>query len=266
MLLLALTYVTPQRVAIGKPVIALSVITLVLAGALGLVLVAPQSIMHPATTTTTTTTTRTIMSTSLNATTRVATGAEGQCGFTMTCGVLSPSGLELVLMVNSTAVRPNATMTFSVTELNVLSTTNNVSASSEWRLPDLRWLQGCGGPPYLPHGIELFQGYYTLGNVTSASPLAFWGAIPCGVGSIDYIGNVTSYAFQPNSDNASYSARQSDALKEYPPTSMLFGNGIYAGSVNEAPVNQLPSSAPTTYTLVAGDEWGALVLLHFSVT
>ena len=170
---------TPQRVAIGKAVIALSVITLVLAGVLGLVLVAPQSIMHPATTTTTTTTTKAITSTSLNTTTKIAMGAEGQCGFTMTCGVLSPSGLELILMVNSTAVRPNATMTVSVTELNMLSTTNNVSSSSEWRLSGLTWSQGCGGRGYLPHGIELFKGYYTLSNMTSASPVVFWGEVPC---------------------------------------------------------------------------------------
>ena len=163
-------------------------------------------------------------------------------------------------MVNSTAVRPNATMTVSVTELNMLSTTNNVSSSSEWRLSGLTWSQGCGGRGYLPHGIELFKGYYTLSNMTSASPVVFWGEVPCP--NVNEVTNVTSYAFQPNSDNASYSASN----KESPPASMLYGIDILAGSVNDIAVNQLPSSAPSTYTLVAGDEWGALVLLHFSVT
>jgi hypothetical protein len=47
---------------------------------------------------------------------------------------------------------------------------------------------------------------------------------------------------------------------------MLYGIDVFAGAVKNAAVNQLTSSAPSTYTLAAGDEWGALVLLHFSVT
>jgi len=45
---------------------------------------------------------------------------------------------------------------------------------------------------------------------------------------------------------------------------MRYDINIFAGTVNLANVNQI-SSSPATYTLAAGDEWGALVLLHFSV-
>jgi hypothetical protein len=256
-----MAHVRLHRTALGKATVALSVIALVLAGTLGLLLVAPQSIVHSETTTTTVTTT---LMTSLETTTIASLGAETQCGFTQTCGAMSTSGLELILSVNSTSIRPNSTLAITVTELNTLSKANNVSSASEWRMPGLTWGQGCGGPGYLPHGIELFKGYYTIDNVTSAKGLPFWGSIPCGVASIIDIGNVTSYAFQPNSDNASYSAMQSNVLKGYPPSSMLFSNNIYAGYVPIAAFNQI-SSASSTYTLAAGDEWGALILLHFSV-
>jgi hypothetical protein len=184
-------------------------------------------------------------------------------------------------------ITPNGTLSISVTELNTLSRTNNVSSSSEWRLSQLTWVCGRG---YFPHGIELFKGYYTLDNLTSASPFPFWGAVTCPVeelynlpNTIAVLRNVTSYAFQPNSDNASFSASyysynvcnppqcsvqtESLAFGVFPPEGMQTGTSIYAGSYkNTVGANQLGSSAPSTYTLVAGDEWGALVLLHFSVT
>jgi hypothetical protein len=263
-----MTFVTPQRVAIGKAIIALFLITLILAGTLVLFLVAA--------TTTTTTATKTI-STSLNTTTKTILGAESQCEFTQTCATTSASGLELILSVNTTTVMPNGTVSVSVTELNTLSTTNNVSSSSEWRLPLLTWTCGVG---YYPNGIELFKGYYTLGNLTSASPLPFWATIECPASDLS---SVASYAFQPNSDNASYYANyysysecnppncvvqtSSLVLGDFPPTSMFAVIEIEATNImNNIGYNQLNSSAPSNYTLVAGDEWGGLVLMHFSVT
>jgi hypothetical protein len=252
------------RAAIGKAIIALAVSTLILAGTLGFVVV-----------------------TSHNTTIKATLDAEGECGFTRTCGVVSASGLELILSVAPPLVPPNSTLSVSLTELNTLSTTNNVSSSSEWRLSQLTWACGRG---YVPDGVELFKGYYTLDNLTSASPLPFWGAPECPVdelypapNTIAILGNITSYAFQPNSDNASFAASyysynvcnppqctvqtRSLAFGKFPPEDMLSGTDVYAGSMNNINgVNQLGSSAPSIYTLVAGDEWGALVLLHFSVT
>jgi hypothetical protein len=46
---------------------------------------------------------------------------------------------------------------------------------------------------------------------------------------------------------------------------MLYGIDVFAGTINIDAVNQI-GPTPATYTLVAGDEWGTLVLLHFSVT
>lgn len=253
-------------VAIARATIALTIIVLILVTVLGVVILAPHSIIQSVNKTVAITNATGPSSTSTSNT--FALGTTSQCGFVTTCAALSPSGLELILAINSTRVRPNGTLALSVTELNTLSTTNNVSASSAWRMSKLGWLYICGPPGYIPHGIELFNGYYTLGNITTASPnVHFWGSAPCPAASGLDVGKVTSYAFQAKSDEASYSAIN---IPSPPPTlpnpaSMRYSIEIYAGTVNDVALNQI-SSTPSTYTLVAGDEWGALVLVHFSVT
>src|SRR5438309_11060473 len=88
---------------------------------------------------------------------------ESQCGFTQACGAQSKYGLKLVLSVNSTYVKPNGAIALTVTEFNPLSVTNNMSKSSDWKMPTLTWVCGRGTVPY---GIALFRGYYTLNNLT----------------------------------------------------------------------------------------------------
>ena len=48
---------------------------------------------------------------------------------------------------------------------------------------------------------------------------------------------------------------------------MSFSTTIYANNGTEGPraYNSLLSTLPSAYTLVAGDEWGQLVILHFIV-
>src|SRR6266849_2229455 len=132
-----LIYVRPQRVAIGKAVVTLAIVVVILSGTLTLLIVTPESIVHQAIATATTTTTITKITS--NATTKATLGVQSQCVFTQTCGAVSASGLELILSLNQTTVRPNGTLTVSVTELNTLPTTNDVSSSSEWRLSKLKW-------------------------------------------------------------------------------------------------------------------------------
>jgi len=252
----------PQSAAIGKAVIALSVIALVLAATLGVVIVALRSIIH--------TTTTTITATALDTTTTAMLGAVSQCGFTTTCAAMSASGLELIAAVNSTAVRPNDTLTISVTELNTLPTTNDVSSSSGWRLGMLTWpLGGCGstvgGGGYVAHTLLVFKGYYVLSNLTAPSLNLddhwFWAAASCPNDPFGQMGYVTSYLFQPHSDNASLLTSN----KVYRPAHMFYGIGVIPGAINNIG-KQTFTLIPSTYTLVAGDEWGTLVLLHFTVT
>jgi len=75
------------------------------------------------------------------------------------------------------------------------------------------------------------------------------------------MGIVTSYLFQPHSDNASSWTFN----KEYRPAHMFYEIRVVPGAIN-AVGKQTFTLTPSIYTLVAGDEWGALVLLHFTVT
>jgi hypothetical protein len=212
-------------------------------------------------------------------------GVENQCGFAASCDVSNPSGLELIISANSTQVRPNGAIAINVTEFNTRSVSNNISAAAGWTLNGLWWACGLY---YYPDGIALFRGYYTLNNLTAASPIFFWAPIGCFVPQIyngtrvaGILSNVTAYTFQPKSDVASYSAfyhacidpdcnfrNSSLTFGTFPPVSMLDGAIIHASNSNVEPhfMNSLLSTAPSVYTLVAGDEWGDLVLLHFRVT
>ncbi len=313
----------PRRMAIGRTTTVLSVIIVLLGGTMSVILIAPQSIVHPiaatstqtatvteflfqttlssAQTVTTTSTqtlsstqtvttksteTTTMTKTSTKTTTRTLLGAENQCGFTTTCEVLNPSGLELILSINSTKLRPNDAITLNVTIFNTLSVMNNISSANYWMINGgLRWWP-C--PDYIsPDGIAILRGYYTISNLTSASPVSWWAEISCHValiydetGIIGVLPNVTSYAFQPKSASANYSADYfpcSDTLCNsatrsvvhgtFPPTGMVTGTTIYATNSTTQPyhINSLHSTVPSIYTLVAGDEWGDLVLLHFTV-
>jgi hypothetical protein len=171
----------------------------------------------------------------------------------------------------------------NVSEFNTLSVTNNISSSSGWKLSGLTWVCGRGS---LTNGMALFRGYYTLNNLTSAVPLNFWTPVQCplnylsnGTRVVGVLSNVTSYAFPPKSDNASYSAYYrplncssecafvgSSAFGEFPQEQMSTQLTVYATNSTTSSESSLLSTAPSVYTFVAGDEWGALVLLHFSVT
>jgi hypothetical protein len=255
---------TPQGDSRGKIIVALAVIVLVLAGALVLVLAAPHSIT-------------------------TALGAQSDCGFTTICAAMSAPGIQLVLTIDSDILRPNDSFTLNVAEFNTLSVTNNVTTASQWKLSELSgW--GCGPDSgWLPNGVALFKGYYTLSNLSSASPIQF---LPTGYCPPDYIFNatggitgelinMTSYAFQPESDNASFagyycpSSSSSLCVSPESPAFGAFYPQVMSGyasisatncvSPNENPCFGDISTATSTYTLVVGDEWGALVLLHFSV-
>lgn len=223
-------------------------------------------------------TTSTLTTTILTTTAKNIVGAENQCGFASTCSVSNSGGLELSLSVNSTSIRPNGTIGLNVVESNPLPVTVKISASSSFPIPGLWWL--CG-PGSFPHGIAIFRGYYTLSNVTTAQPLDFWAPISCAAdyqfnGTRNIVGilqNVTSYSFMPENFKASFtgyyipSGAPSATLGSFVSTSMMAEAAVSATNSNRVPhlMNSLLSTAPGVYTLVAGDEWGDLVLLHFRV-
>jgi hypothetical protein len=173
----------------------------------------------------------------------------------------SRQGLSLSLSLDSTTYQPSQQITIVIDEINTLSSSNNVHASNDWALNGLT-LNNCGIESY-PFGISIFRGYCTSSTISKATPLYFYDhTIDHGCQSI---ANFSDYIFMPKSDLASSvfnETTHSDAPLKYEITT----NGYWP--VYAAPYYNYFFSTfePGIYTVVAGDEWGAMVILHFTVS
>ena len=193
----------------------------------------------------------------------------------------SSLGLKLTLSVNSTAIPSQDAIGITASILNTLPMANDLTASDAWAMDGLRSgpcdLGNSSNKLFSPVGLGVFRGTYGLNNISSAgSPLFVWAAIECivdgvSVGSQYYpLSSITSYSLLPGSDNGTYagyyvvSYNPETLAKGVFPTQMVDQVAIYAAG-GTGFYNSLGSSLPGNYTLVAGDEWGQLALLHFSV-
>jgi hypothetical protein len=197
----------------------------------------------------------------------------------------SSLGLNLTLSADSTIIPKYDTIDISTSVANMLPQMNNLTATSNWAIQNLR----AGPCDYTEHndssllfspvGIAVFRGNYGINNISAASALPIWAEITCPAqfgynektGLDGRLVNISSYALLPSSDSAYYTAYYSPMdfgspiMKGEFTTQMSTEAQIYAGD-NTTDHDSLLSSAPSNYTVVAGDEWGQLVLLHFLVT
>jgi hypothetical protein len=140
-------------------------------------------------------------------------------------------------------------------EHNTLPRVNNVSASTAFALDGLS-LGSCGRYAS-PYGVALYSGAYSSANVSQAQPLQIYPIVPCPM----FIRLVTGYLFQPTSDMGLILPGSGNATQML---SMVNATGLYSGGAS-----MLSSPAPLragTYTAVAGDEWGALVAIQFTIS
>jgi hypothetical protein len=192
-------------------------------------------------------------------------GPTNQCGYVAICSVQSPSGLVLTMLINTTSLKSNASLSFQVDEVNPTAHYINLSVSTNWLLSSIPLSFPCynshaGGTPF---GIAVFRGYYTLQNITSATNIKYIVDPACPV-ETSYI---VDYSVPPSS---LIQARWSDGgvTTMWPDSGVVYAinGGLVACDTNSlCAVNSLGSSQPAGYTIVAGDEWGALLLFHFSV-
>jgi hypothetical protein len=205
----------------------------------------------------------------------------------LSTGVLSAQtinaslGLELVASLNSTEIPSEEAIDISGQVNNVLMNANNLTASSDWAIPGLSAGSCDSGNStnklFFPIGLAIFRGNYGLNNLSGASPLSVWAAISC---PVDFAFNGTTivgdwsslsdYSLLPGSDNGSQSGyiRTSQSLEESGvfPTELNMSAQFSANSgTGFRQYNSLLSAEPANYTVAVGDEWGQLVLLHFSV-
>jgi hypothetical protein len=153
------------------------------------------------------------------------------------------TGLSLELNLSSSTGGQLVVTTY---EFNTLDRINNVSYGSSWPNASLwQWTEyDCSEGSMM--GYEILQGNYTPNNYTQGMALwihtMFLAQGGCGVAP----------------DNASYS---------FEPLSVRsLNSGTYAGFWS-GPFNNsgYETFAPGTYTVLAGDQWGQVAILHFIV-
>jgi hypothetical protein len=169
----------------------------------------------------------------------------------------SPGDLRLGLVVSSPVQHPDIALV-NVSEYNTAPSNDNVTKEDLWPAQGLSagTCDGEGSSQY-PYGIAVYQGTYSLANLTAASRLSMFDSdVPCPA-----IPQVFWYDFQPNSVNAS--VRLTWAGDTYV-ESWLFSTSIpLSGYYNQS--SSLAPLPPGSYTVLAGDEWGASAIVYFQV-
>ena len=202
-----------------------------------------SGINNRATETMTSISTSTVTSTTTSTSTETSVLTPGILVPVSSASTLNPTtGLSLNLNLSTNS---NGWVIFTVYEFNTLDRANNVSVADSWpsNTSLFRWVQ----EPYEENagmvGYEMLQGNYGLSNFTQGT--ALWLQPPPSlVGCCAESQPPTSYAFQPLSEANVLSG-------SYP--------GYFVGGSTFTPFS------PGTYTVLAGDEWGEVAILHFTV-
>lgn len=174
----------------------------------------------------------------------------------------SANGLSLSLSLKSAAYSPGQEISITIDEKNTFSTENVVPIADKWLIDGLS-LNPCGTSKAAgySYGIAIFQGDYTPANISNAMPLNIydpndpWLCVP-------YPGNINAYDFMPSIDIASVIDKSNPDQKSYAMNNTITTAFYWTGSSS----NEIKHNfEPGIYTVVAGDEWGNLVILHFTV-
>lgn len=165
----------------------------------------------------------------------------------------SINGLQLQVSVSASDISPGEPFQISISEYNALGSSNNVSAEKNWGVNGLA-LGNCPNIYVQPFGVAVYQGYYTAQNISQANPLKIFmpGVCP------NYVILITGYVFRPYSNYADI-LPDSNPTSGTPMSATVTVNGVYNLGT------QSSSLSRGTYTVVAGDEWGALEFLYVTV-
>ena len=194
----------------------------------------------------------------VSSTSMVSSTSATSTGASTSTSVASPaSGLELTLGLNGTSISTGEEITATAADVNTMTTADNVSAAKEWPIGNLA--VGPCGPLNTPVGIAVLRGYYDAANVTSGKALQIYnpGTYACPA----ILAGIDGFLFQPLSDNATvYGSCGSAACFDETVSATVSVTGYWTGGPST--FTSFPSGV---YTAVAGDEWGGLAILHFTV-
>jgi hypothetical protein len=243
---------------IAVPLAALAVAAMIVAGAY---FVTQGPSVNPGGTSTIDTTS---LSTSSSSVTSAGASATGEAN--------STGSLQLQLKLSfyhgaDAGVNGTTMVSMTVDEYNLRVSSSNISTASSWGVTGLS--DGACGTFDLPYGVGIFQGYQTATNLTQGQqrPLQVFAPVPCPM----MVRYVTGYLFQPSSDmalilpgtgNATQMLSTVNATGIYSPMMTSTASDGMGGATSTSLITPFP---PGVYTAVAGDEWGALVVLHFTI-
>jgi hypothetical protein len=175
--------------------------------------------------------------------------------------IKSANGLELSLSLDATTYKLYQDVSIVIDEKNTLSKTNRIFASDKWPFKGLTLGPCTQGSPF---GVAVFSGYYSPADVLKGTPLVLFDPDQFYHCPAFSWAEGTVYEFKPSSDIAAIfhdsvppsNGTDTQILKELQLSH--YWTGSYPATIH--------SFEPGIYTIVAGDEWGALVVLHFTVT
>jgi len=164
------------------------------------------------------------------------------------------SGLVLNLSINGSSIAEGHGVEVHISETNSLSSMNNVTTSQNW---GTNFSLGRCSADY-PFGIALFKGHYTLQNFMEGERVSLQSPVQ------NYLCvrppfSTSYYHFLPKSDTAVVQVDMGNQTVTLPMGTSISITGYWTAEGSFTPLQH------GTYTLVAGDEWGTLALLHFIV-
>jgi len=178
--------------------------------------------------------------------------------------VNNPSRLRFTLSIDTSTLTMGEAVKIEVSEQNtLLLTTNTVASGHDWPITGLS--VGPCGVLNFPMGFAIFQGYHLENDLPSTDRLALYspGVYHCPL----ILSGIDSYVFAPGSDSASVNGSCSpNPCFTLPMRSGGTFEGYWSGGVRFLSSATFHSFSPGVYTVVGGDEWGDLGVLHFIVS
>jgi hypothetical protein len=171
------------------------------------------------------------------------------------------NGLSLSISVNPQIIKPGYPVHIVISESNTLSKTNNLRVSNKWPMSGLS-VGICGTESY-PFGVAVFQGSYTNANLSTATPLELYDPNTQVMGCVPPVSNITAYDFKSSSDIATLDGNAINGNATFEMSAQVIGGINWVGNPPNA-VQQY--FEPGVYTVVGGDEWGNMIILHFTVS
>jgi hypothetical protein len=212
-----------------------------------------------------------VIATQVNTSTNTTTASYTQTQAESSSTTVSQNGLRLSLNVDPTVAYPGDQITVNISDFNTLTDLNSPNMTGP---PTVVGTALSLGPcSQLPLGFGIYQGNYQTANLSQATSLSLFQP---GIYSCPAEFGVAYFTFYPQSDEiALYSPQPSGPGNSTVPNLMWTNPDNFEQSFsgywtvqNQTCVfscGVLHQFQPGVYTVVGGDDWGQLAIVHFTV-